>query len=98
MPEQSFFAACGQDHGEAGCPPAAHRGPWWSRYPPRSVEDPTPEQVDAPEGGCDPMGSLVLEQAPARTCGPMDGGAYTGAGLLAGLVTPWGTHPGAACS
>ncbi|GAB0179552.1 AN1-type zinc finger protein 5-like [Grus japonensis] len=22
------------------------------------VEDPTPEQVDAPEGSCDPMGSL----------------------------------------
>ena len=22
------------------------------------MEDPTPEQVDLPEGGCDPMGSL----------------------------------------
>ena len=20
-----------EDHGEAGCPPAAHGGPWWSR-------------------------------------------------------------------
>jgi len=34
----------------------------------------------------------VLEQAPARTCGPVERGAHAGAGLLAGLVTPWGTH------
>jgi len=32
----------------------------------------------------------VLEQAPARTCGPMETGAHVRAGLLAGLVTPWG--------
>jgi len=32
----------------------------------------------------------VLEQAPARTCGPMERGAQARAGLLAGLVTPWG--------
>jgi len=47
-----------------------------------------------PEGGCEP----VLEQAPARTYGPVERGAHAGAGLLAGLVTPWGTHAGAACS
>jgi len=51
-----------------------------------------------PEGGCDPMGSPVLEQAPARTCGPMERGAHATAGLLAGLVTLWWTHTGAACS
>jgi len=51
-----------------------------------------------PEGGCDPMGSSVLEQAPARTCGPVDGGTHARAGLLAGLVTLWRTHTGAACS
>ena len=51
-----------------------------------------------PEGSCDPVGGPVLEQAPARTCGPMERGAHAGAGLLAGLVTPWGTHAGAACS
>jgi len=33
----------GKDLGETGCPPAAHGGPWWSRW--------------VPEGGCDPMGS-----------------------------------------
>jgi len=27
-------AARGEDQGEAGCSPAAHGGPWWSRYPP----------------------------------------------------------------
>ena len=26
-------AACGEDHGEAGCPPAAHGVPRWSRVP-----------------------------------------------------------------
>jgi len=31
-----------------------------------------------------------MEQAPARTCGPVERGAHAGAGLLAGLVTPWG--------
>ena len=33
-----------------------------------------------------------------RTCGPMEKGAHAGANFLAGLVTPWGTHTGAACS
>ena len=30
-----------------------------------------------------------MEQAPARTCGPVERGAHAGAGLLAGLVTSW---------
>ncbi|GAB0187950.1 epimerase family protein SDR39U1 [Grus japonensis] len=60
------------------------------------MEDPTPEQVEAPEGGCDPVGGL--EQAPGRTCGPVERGAHARAGLLAGLVTPWGTHAGTVCS
>jgi len=36
------------------------------------VEYPTLEQVDAPKGGCDINGKPVLEQAPGRTCGPME--------------------------
>ena len=28
----------------------------------------------------------MLEQAPGRTCGPMERGAHAGAGLLAGFV------------
>jgi len=50
------------------------------------------------EGRCDPVGSLTLEQAPARTCGLMERGAHAGAGLLAELVTPWETHAGVAWS
>ena len=45
-----------------------------------------------PEEGCDPVGSPTLGQAPARTCGHVERRAHAGAGLLAGLVTPWGTH------
>jgi len=75
-------------HDEAGCPPAAHGGPWWSRYLTIAHgRGPMPEQ-EMPEGSCDPVGSPLLEQAPARTCGPVERGAHTGAGLLAGLVTP----------
>ncbi|GAB0209637.1 EH domain-containing protein 4 [Grus japonensis] len=33
------------------------------------MEDPTPEQVEAPEGGCDPMGSLHWSKLLA---GPVD--------------------------
>ena len=32
----------------------------------------------------------MLEQAPGRTYGRAERGAHAGAGLLAGLVTPWG--------
>jgi len=39
---------------------------------------------------CDPVGSPTLEQVPGRTCRPVERGAHAGAGLLAGLVTPWG--------
>ncbi|GAB0181776.1 hypothetical protein GRJ2_000642900 [Grus japonensis] len=35
------------------------------------MEDPTPEQVDAPEGGCDPMGSSRWSRFAGRTCDPM---------------------------
>ncbi|GAB0179452.1 AN1-type zinc finger protein 5-like [Grus japonensis] len=41
------------------------------------MEDPTPEQVDVPEGGCDPMGSpcwsrlLAEPMAPWREESPM---------------------------
>ena len=54
-------------------------------------EDPMPEQVDA-RRRLWPHGAPTLELAPGRSCGPVERGAHTGAGLLAGLVTPWGTH------
>jgi len=44
----SSLAAHDDDHGETGCPPAAHGGPRWSRSPPvPHGRDPTPQQVDA---------------------------------------------------
>jgi len=37
-----------KDHGEAGCPPAVHGGPQWSRHPPVACgTDLMLEQVDA---------------------------------------------------
>jgi len=53
-------------------------------------------------GGADihlqPVENPTPEQVPGRTCGLMERGAQARAGLLAGLVTLWGTHAGAACS
>jgi len=92
-----FPCSPGEDHGEAGCPPAAHGGPRWSRSPPAARgSNPTPKQADAWRKLW-PHGEPALEQAPARTRGPMEWGAHAGARLLVGLVTPWGPT-GAACS
>ncbi|KAK4806933.1 hypothetical protein QYF61_027300 [Mycteria americana] len=55
--------------------------------PLQPMEDPMPEQMDVPKGGCDPHGQPTQEQAPGRICGPVERGAPAGAGLLAGLVT-----------
>jgi len=52
-------AARREEHVEAGCPPAAHGGPWWSRCPPVAYGGPTLEQEDVPKRVCDPMGSLA---------------------------------------
>ena len=62
-------AARGEDHGEAGCPPAAHGGAWWSRYPPAAHGGP-----HARSGGClkeavTPWGILRWSRLPA---GPAD--------------------------
>ena len=95
---RDFPAAHGAAHGECrlySCSPwrskvehispcSPGRTPCWSRW--------------RRWGSCDPVGSPTLEQAPARTCGPVDRGAHAGAGLLAWLVTPWGNHTVAACS
>jgi len=51
-----------------------------------------------PEGSCEPHGEPALEQGPDRTCGPVEREAHSGAGLLAGLVTPLETHVGSTCS
>ncbi|GAB0177897.1 EH domain-containing protein 4 [Grus japonensis] len=56
------------------------------RFDLQPVEDPMLEQVDAPEGGCDPVGSPCWSRLLA---GPvaLKRGAHARAGLLAGLVT-----------
>ena len=61
-----------------------------------------PMKVHGGGGGClkeavTPWEKPVVEQVPGWTCGPTKKEAHTRAGLLAGLVTPWGTHAGAVC-
>ena len=59
------------------------------------VEDPMLEQVDVPEGSCDPMESPCWSRFPSAAVAP-GRGAHAGAGLLAGPVAPWeGPHTGA---
>ncbi|GAB0184254.1 hypothetical protein GRJ2_000890700 [Grus japonensis] len=36
-----------------------------------TVEDPMPEQVEAPKGGCDPVGSPCWSRFAGRTCDPV---------------------------
>ena len=90
-------AARDEDHGEAGCPPAVHGGPWCSRYPPVTHgSDPTPKQVWLKEA-VTPWGA----RAGAGSCQDLQthGERSTHqSSLLAGLVTVWGTQAGAGCS
>ena len=96
---KSSLATHAEDHGEAGCPSAVHGGPQWSRLTPAAHgRDPTPEEVDAwrrlwhqwevyaRSGSCQDLWTHGERQA------------HAGAGLLAELVTQWGTHAGTACS
>jgi len=91
-------AAHGADHGEAGCPPAEHGGPQCSRYPPVVYGG-----LHARAGGC-PKEAVTPWRActGAGSCQDVwtrgERGAHAGAGFLAGLVTQWATHAGAACS
>ncbi|GAB0206075.1 AN1-type zinc finger protein 5-like [Grus japonensis] len=74
-------------------PKEVHGG---AEIPLQPVEDPRPEQVETPEGGCDPVGSPHWSKLLA---GPVAlWREEPTADLLAGLVTPWGTHAGAVCS
>jgi len=91
--EQRFFpAAHEEDHGEAGCPPAVHRGPQTSKYPPAAHRRPHTgaggclEEAVTPRQACTGAASCqdVWTHGVRGTC--------AGGGLLAGFVTPWG-HP-----
>jgi len=96
-PEWRFFP-CGADHGEAGCPAADHGGPQRSRYPPADRGAPHTKAVGCPKEAVTPWRAHAAAGSwqDLRTSG--EAGAHTGVGLLAGLVTLWGTHTGAACS
>jgi len=59
--------------------------------PLQPMEDPTPEQEDTRRRLLS-HGKCTLEQAPGRTCGPVERGAHAGAGLMAGLVMPTLEH------
>ena len=64
-------AARGKYYGEVDCTPAAHRGPWWSTYPPAAYGGPHAWAGRCAQRRLWPHGKPVLEQAPVRTCGPM---------------------------
>ena len=91
-------AVNGEDHGEAGCAPAAHGGPRWNRYSFAAYGGP-----HARAGGCRKaavtpwrLHSGVGSWQDLWPCG--ERGAHAGEDFLAGLVTLWGTHSGAAFS
>ncbi|GAB0183371.1 hypothetical protein GRJ2_000802400 [Grus japonensis] len=62
------------------------------------MEDITLEEVEAPEGGCDPVGSPRWSRLLAGPVAPWREEPTLEQVLLAGLVTPWGSHAGAVCS
>lgn len=45
----------------------------------------------------DACGKPTLEQAPGGICDPVEKGTHAGTGLLAGIMTPEGTHTRAIC-
>ena len=99
-----------EDHSEVGCPPAAHRGPWWSRYPPAAHGV---DQVDAHNGVCGPVGNpcwsrlltgpadpwreeLMLEQVCCQDL-QLRGGPTLKQPVPEGLHPVEVTHSGAVC-
>ena len=48
-------AAHGEEHGEVGCAPAAHGGPWWSSYPPAARGGPYPRADGHPKEAVTPQ-------------------------------------------
>ncbi|GAB0188261.1 hypothetical protein GRJ2_001291400 [Grus japonensis] len=51
------------------------------------MEDPTLEQVDAPEGGCDPVGSSRQSRFAGRACHPRGDPRWNS--LFLKVCTPW---------
>lgn len=79
----------GEDHGEAGCAPAAH-GPQWSRFPPAACGG-----LHARVGGCAwrrlwICGKPTLEQVPGRSCDPTKRSLHWG--WCRGCIGSWVPH------
>jgi len=53
-------AAHDEDHGEAGCPSAAHGGPWWSRSRPAACAGPHAGLGGSPQEGVTTCWSRLL--------------------------------------
>ena len=68
-------AAHGEDHGEAGCPLQPMESTGGADIHLQPMENPMPEQVDVPKGGCDPMGDPCWSSLFLKDCilwkGPM---------------------------
>ena len=94
---RDFPAAFGEDHGEVGCPTAAHGGPWRSRYPPCSLwRTPCWSRWMHLEGSC----SLWKVHTGAGFCQELRSVERSPgmSRLLVALVILWGTHNGAVLS
>ncbi|GAB0208932.1 AN1-type zinc finger protein 5-like [Grus japonensis] len=64
------------------------------RFHLQPMEDPMLEQVEAPEGGCDPMGSPCWSKFAGRTCDPMGDPRWSSL-VLKGLHSMEEIHAGA---
>jgi len=87
-----------EEHGDVGSPPAALGGPQWSRYPPAASEGSHPRASECLKEAVTPWRAHAEASSwqDLWTCGKRP--RHSGAGLLTGLVTLWGTHAEAACS
>lgn len=65
---EGMLQAHGGEHGEGGCPTAAHEGPWCNTFTQQPLEEPRQSrQRGHEEAGA--HGKLLLEQAPGRSSG-----------------------------
>lgn len=90
-------AACGADHGETAVPLQPMEVNGGAEIPLQPMEETHAGAGGCLRRGCDPLGSPHWSRVLAGTCRPMERGAHAGGGFLVGLVSPWGTHTGAAC-
>lgn len=81
----NFPAARGADHGEAAVSLQPVEIDGYAEIQLQPIEETHPGA-----GGCPSEAVARWEAHPGKTCGSMERGTHTGAGVLAGLVTLWG--------